>query len=107
MSVSPSVRRSRRPPGSRPAAGRCSSLERLESRVLPATLTVNTAADENMVGVALSLREAIEVSNGTVPVSALSPQQQTQVSGTLSRPNTIHFDIGSGGVQTIALTSAL
>jgi parallel beta-helix repeat protein len=92
--------------GRRPAVGRW-GLERLERRWLPATLTVNTAADEDGVGSMLSLREAIEVSNGTLAISALSPEQQAQISGPLANPNTIAFNIGSGGPQTLGLLSAL
>ena len=41
------------------------SFEGLESRRLLATLTVNTTADETTPDTTLSLREAIEVVNGT------------------------------------------
>jgi hypothetical protein len=80
----------------------------LEDRRLLATLTVNTASDT--VGPAdptLSLREAIEVSNGTLAISALTQQAQAQITGALSTPNTIDFDIPGTGVQTITLESNL
>src|SRR5262249_42460371 len=70
--------------------------ESLEDRRLLAILTVNTTSDSNSpTDPALSLRQAIEVSNGTLPVSSLSPQQRLQVAGALSSPspNTIDFDI--------------
>jgi hypothetical protein len=82
--------------------------ELLEDRRLLATLTVNTASDT--VGPndpTLSLREAIEVSNGTLAISALSQQAQAQIEGTLATPNTIDFDIPGTGVQTITLESNL
>ena len=85
-------------------------VERLEARALLANITVNTAADDNdPTSSTLSLREAIEISNRTLAVSALSPQAQAQVSGALSKPNTIAFNIPTGttAVATIAPTSAL
>ncbi len=90
-------------------------LEVLEDRQLMATITVNTAADPATPGTTLSLREAIEVSNGTLPVSSLSTQEQEQVTGAVGASNTIGFNIpttDSGynpatGVWTIAVQSAL
>ena len=63
----------------------------------------------------LSLREAIELSNGTIAESALSTAAQAQVSGTLSDQNTIDFDIATtdagydpgSGKWTIVVDSAL
>ena len=56
-------------------------------------IVVNTALDENTPDV-LSLREAIEVSNGTLLFSALSPQQQKQVFLSPNSPSTdIVFNI--------------
>ena len=60
----------------------------------------------------LSLRQAIEVSNGTLPVSSLSTQEQAQVSGAVGDTNTIDFNIpttdpgydATTGVWTIALS---
>ena len=59
----------------------------------------------------LSLREAIEVSNGTLAVSSLSTQEQAQVSGAVGSTNTIDFNIpttdpgynAATGVWTIAV----
>ena len=81
----------------------------LEERQLLATITVNTVSDTNLAGTTLSLRQAIEVSNGTLSLSALTPTQQGLVSGALSTPNTIDFNIPSsqGPLYDIALTSAL
>jgi uncharacterized repeat protein (TIGR01451 family)/CSLREA domain-containing protein len=82
--------------------------EILEDRRLLAVLTVNTAADEDdQTDTTLSLREAIEVSNGDLAVSALSTQEQAQVSGALSSPNTIDFAIPGMGVQVIRPTTNL
>ncbi|MGC8638550.1 MAG: beta strand repeat-containing protein [Isosphaeraceae bacterium] len=59
-----------------------------------ATLTVNTASDTVVpTDPTLSLREAIEVSNGTLAISVLSTQAQAQINGALSTPNTIDFNI--------------
>jgi CSLREA domain-containing protein len=74
---------------------------------LLATLTVNTTADENSPDATLSLREAIEIANGTLAFSALSPQEQAQVSGSMATPDTIAFDIPGSGTQTIVLGSPL
>src|SRR6516165_4235790 len=90
-------------------------LELLEDRQLLSTITVNTAADETSADSTLSLREAIEVSNGTLAVSSLSTQEQAQVSGTVGSTNTIDFNIPTSdpgynsatGVWTIAVNSDL
>src|SRR5262249_23542896 len=91
------------------------SVEILEERQLLATITVDTAADETAADSTLSLREAIEVSDGTLSVSLLSTQEQAQVSGTVGNTNTIDFDIPKAdqgydtavGVWTITLKSGL
>jgi len=72
-------------------------------------ITVNTVSDINSAGAALSLRQAIEISNGTLDISSLTTLQQAQVQGALSTPNTISFDIPSsqGPLYDIALTSPL
>ena len=57
------------------------------------TITVNTTADDTSPDTTLSLREAIEVSNGTLPVSSLSTHEQAQVSGPVGSTNTIDFNI--------------
>ncbi len=87
----------------------------LEDRQLLSTITVNTTADETAADPTMSLREAIEVSNGTLPVSSLSTQAQAQVSGAVGGTNTIDFNIpttdpgydATTGVWTIALGTAL
>ena len=58
---------------------------------------------------AISLREAIEVSNGTLPISSLSAAERASVFGTLSvpAPNTVVFAIPGAGVQMISVTSPL
>ena len=88
------------------------SVEVLEDRQLLATITVNTTADLATPGATLSLREAIEVSDGTLAVSSLSTQEQAQVSGAVGTSNTIGFNIpttdsgynAATGVWTIAVT---
>jgi hypothetical protein len=84
-------------------------LEVLEERQLLATITVNTASDAGAAPTKLSLRQAIEISNGTLAVSSLTSAQQAQVSGALSSPNTIDFDIpgAQGTLHDIALSSPL
>ncbi len=59
-----------------------------------AVITVNTASDTGS-GTTLTLRQAIEVSNGTVLISSLTAQQQLLVSGPLGSPNTIDFNISA------------
>lgn len=54
-------------------------VEILEARALLATLTVNTTADEDARDGTLSLREAIEVADGTLGFNALSVPEQAQV----------------------------
>ncbi len=90
-------------------------LEVLEDRQLLSIITVNTTADNTTPGATLSLRQAIEVSDGTLAVSALSTQEQAQVSGAVGATNTIDFNIpttdqgynATTGVWTIAVQSAL
>jgi hypothetical protein len=69
------------------------SLEVLEERLLLATITVNTTGDDTAADSTLSLREAIEISNGTLAVSSLSSQEQSQVTGAVGNTNTIDFNI--------------
>jgi parallel beta-helix repeat protein len=91
-------------------------VEMLEDRQLLATITVNTTADDNTTADAtLSLRQAIEVSDGTLAVSSLSTQEQAQVSGAVGASNTIDFNIpttdsgynATTGVWTLQVQSAL
>ncbi len=90
-------------------------LELLEDRQLLATLTVNTTADGASPDATLSLRQAIDVSDGTLAVSSLSTQEQAQVSGAVGTSNIIDFNIPTSdsgysaatGVWTIAIQSAL
>gem|GEM_PF-1449174 len=88
-------RKRRRRPTTSPVAGRRSrpSLEALETRQLLSLIKVNTALDDNTPDF-LSLRQAIEVSNGTLLFSALSQQQQKQVFLSPNSPSTdIVFNI--------------
>src|SRR3954468_4192417 len=58
-------------------------VEAMERRQLLATMVVNTELDENNpADLTLSLREAIEINNGTLAVLSLSPAAQAQVFGT-------------------------
>ncbi len=65
-------------------------MEALETRQLLSLIVVNTAQDENAPDTLLTLREAIEVSNGTLPFSALTAQQQQPV---FLSPNSTSTDI--------------
>ncbi len=90
-------------------------VEVLEDRQLLASITVNTTADDTSPDSTLSLREAIEVSDGILAVSSLSTQEQAQVSGAVGDSNTIGFNIpttdpgydATTGAWTITLQSAL
>jgi CSLREA domain-containing protein len=90
-------------------------IDRLEDRQLLSVITVNTTADDTAADATLSLREAIEVSDGTLPVSSLSTQEQAQVSGDVASSNMIMFDIPTTdpgydpttGVWTIQVHSEL
>jgi uncharacterized repeat protein (TIGR01451 family) len=69
--------------------------------VTDATIIVNTTSDENTQGSdsTLSLREAIEINNGTVPLSALSAGERAQVianANSLPLANLIAFAIPGG-----------
>ncbi len=77
------------------------SLEALETRVVPATITVNTVADD--AGVA-SLRAAISSINAGSDTNSAITAERTGVYGT---DDTIQFAIAGNGVRTIALTAAL
>lgn len=68
---------------------------------------MNPTLDTNVRDTVLTLREAILVSNGTLAVSSLTAAEQAQVSGALSNPNTIHFNISGSGVRTITPTTGL
>ena len=72
-------------------------------------ITVNTTGDADGAdgGTTLSLRQAIEVSNGTLAVASLTASQAAQVSGALSTPNTIDFNIPNTGPFVISLGSGL
>jgi hypothetical protein len=90
-------------------------VEVLEDRQLLATIVVNTTADNTAPAATLSLRQAIELSDGTLALSALTPQEQAQVSGGGNGTGVIDFNIPTTdpgynpatGVWTIAPKSAL
>ena len=83
---------------SRSAAGSSRSrlsLERLEDRLSPATLTVNSTADTaNPTDPYLSLREAVAIVNSPTLPDGLSDQILAQIDGTLhdGGADTILFD---------------
>jgi hypothetical protein len=77
-------------------------LEKLENRVAPAVLTVNTATDETTADASLSLREAIGVVN-TGSMTGLSSGEQHQISGSLGTSDQVVFDPALDG-KTITLT---
>ncbi len=77
-------------------------LDVLEDRLAPAVLTVNSLADNTTADATLSLRQAIDVVNGSLALSSLSPAEQGQISGTLGNNDTIQFALPAG-LQTITL----
>src|SRR6185312_16281110 len=86
-------------------------LEQFEDRrLLAAVITVNSTDDSDERDAVLTFREAIEVSNGTLPINSLSSAESLQVTGAPDgvKPNTIGFNIQSSvaaAVQTISPTS--
>jgi hypothetical protein len=78
------------------------TLEALEGRWAPAILTVNSVADNTTTDNTLTLREAINVVDGTLGRS-LTSGEKAQISGTLGSNDTIQFQLPSGS-QTITLT---
>ncbi len=86
---------------------RTPGVETLEARELLATLLVNTNNDGNNPSAAtLSLREAIELSNGTLLLSSLSATAKSLVSGSFVSgvPNTIDFALTAPNL-TISVSS--
>ena len=69
----------REPPAATGTAWQSFVFDMLEERQLLATITVNTVSDTTSIGTTLSLRQAIEISDGTLPVSSLSGAQQALV----------------------------
>jgi CSLREA domain-containing protein len=88
-------------------------VEVLEDRTAPAVITVNSAVDADVRDMELTLREAIKIANGDLPVAALSAAEQGQVAGAVTRGVTgevrdiIAFNIGGGGAWTIRPTALL
>ena len=81
------------------------ALENLEDRCAPAVLTVNSVADNTTADSALTLREAIQVVNGSLGHS-LTTAEKAQVSGVLGTNDSIQFNLPSGP-QTIKLTGGM
>ncbi len=83
--------------------------EVLEGRQLLAVIKVTSIGDADGADGSdtLSLRQAIEVSNGTLAVSSLTAAQKSLVVGALSSPNTIDFAIPGTGPFTIMPASPL
>ena len=67
----------------------------MEARRLLTVITVDTTGDASGADGSntLSLRQAIEISNGSLPVSTLTPAQQGLITVTTSAANTIDFAI--------------
>src|SRR4051794_3220884 len=78
------------------------ALEVLEGRLAPAVLTVNSVADNTSQDTLLTLREAVQVVNGTLG-RTLTAGENAQMSGTLGSNDTILFNLPSGP-QTITLS---
>ncbi len=94
-------------PGRR-RAGRLAA-EILERRQHLATILVNSAGDADGLDerATLSLRQAIEMVDGTLPTSSLSPSQATLVSGPMGGVDTIDFAIPGTGPFVIKPTSPI
>src|SRR6266851_5730557 len=71
------------------------TLEALEGRWAPAILTVNSVADNTTKDSVLTLREAIQIVDGTLGRS-LSTQEQARITGTLGTNDTIQFSLPAG-----------
>src|SRR5262249_26171729 len=67
-----------------------------------AVLTVNSVADNTVADDFLTLREAIQLVNGTLS-RALTSEEAAQITGRLETNNTIQFNLPAGP-QTITLT---
>src|SRR5687768_12243576 len=87
-------------------------LAALEDRAVPATLTVNTTADDTTADPVLTLREAVTLVNAgtTDPASnglgrALTAGESGQVAGTLGADDRIRFEsapgVALGGTITV------
>lgn len=68
-----------------------------------ATMTVNSNLVTNTRDTVLTISEAIRVANGTLLVSALTAEEQAQISGAPANPglDTIRFNIPGTGIPTI------
>jgi titin len=86
-------------------------MERLENRTLLATIQVTSASDRAFTADnVLTLRDAINLTNGAVTVSQLSAAQQALVTGTPGQTgvtDTIDFNIPGSGAQVILPLSQL
>jgi predicted outer membrane repeat protein len=71
-----------------------------------ATITVNSTADNTTDTTVLTLRDAVELPEGTLTRADLSPQQAAQVQGDVGGVSIIQFDPSLDG-QTIVLEIAL
>lgn len=82
-------------------------VEALETRDMPAVLTVNVLSDDASDTTHLTLREAVAAVNAQ-SLSGLTAAERAEVLGTLGGNDTIRFDAAlvSGGDGTITLTSA-
>ncbi|MDG3008047.1 beta strand repeat-containing protein [Paludisphaera mucosa] len=108
-------RSNRRRPGRR-FAHRMFGPEILEERRTPATISVTSPLDADPSAPAsrddqLTLREAILIANGALPLGTLTAGEQALVSGPLNTgpatPDRIEFDVPGAGVQVVTLGAAL
>jgi hypothetical protein len=88
------------------------ALEQLETRAVPATITVNSSIDSDVRGDEyLSLREAIGLANGELNLNDFGGVEQALVTGTpaANQQDTINFGVidGLGPYYTIVLAKAL
>jgi CSLREA domain-containing protein len=84
------------------------ALERLEDRTLLSTLTVNSIGDGNVRDQSLTLREGLLLANGALAFSDLTQEEKNQVTDGIPGSeliDMIEFNIDTGGLKTIQLTS--
>src|SRR5262245_31443680 len=75
------------------------TVEILESREVPANITVDTALDNNVRDKFLSFREALLISNAQLDVGVLTADEKVQIDGNpaTDKMNTIKFQLALVG----------
>src|SRR5262249_40601385 len=68
-------------------------VEALETRAMPAVLTVNSLLDTDPTAQSLTLRDALAVTDGSLSPTSLTAAQLAQISGTIGNNDTIQFGV--------------